>query len=322
MADEKKNLFDKETENVLRGATDVVGLHRNFHMDTTGITGGVLPPVPNRIADTNAFVRHLLTDCGASKVGDKYVTGSGKSWHIVPPYEPPPNRQCFFIGRDILDAIEPDEMIKTIIAMEELGIAKLPYPVVDLKFKADDLLTFFDKFGDEDPSTRFGREAVVLMVGVGSESPRLFLDIAGRTWADFTDYLHQHSQLSPLSNSPYGGRYVDFYRDVLIVTLATKGVEKTVKRNPMAAMRIGKSKASHVYTTTLKIRPDWYSKNAVSGVPRRGMRPHLRRGHVRHQHYGPKNEAVRKVWIQPVFVNADKDFVSVRSAYNMSKGEA
>jgi hypothetical protein len=47
--------------------------------------------------------------------------------------------------------------------------------------------------------------------------------------------------------------------------------------------------------------------------------PHLRRGHIRQrQHYGPGNHFVKKIWIAPVFVNADPDFVNQRAAYNVA----
>ena len=38
----------------------------------------------------------------------------------------------------------------------------------------------------------------------------------------------------------------------------------------------------------------------------RHVAPHLRRGHWRRQHYGPRSELVRRMWISPVLVNADR----------------
>lgn len=38
------------------------------------------------------------------------------------------------------------------------------------------------------------------------------------------------------------------------------------------------------------------------------------------QHFGPKNELRKKIWIEPVFVNADEDWVAARTAYNVSFG--
>ena len=45
-------------------------------------------------------------------------------------------------------------------------------------------------------------------------------------------------------------------------------------------------------------------------------RPHLRRGHIRNQHYGEGNKEIKKIFIQPVFVNADEGWIeNQRKAY-------
>ena len=253
------------------------------------------------------------------QVGQTFTTDNGKEWRAIEAYVPPKNRQCYFIGMDLLQNlhISVEDMVDTLMGLEEMGLNKLPYPVVDIKFHADELLRFMDRnTGEELRDTSFGEEMHVLLVGVGSQSPHLLLEMAGKCWIDLSDYL----QGSPGSNQP---DRVDFYRDLLVVLLATKGVEKTAVRNPMAAMGIGKkSKREHVYTTTLKIR--W--EDVVRGPgdpkgPRAGMRTHLRCGHIRRQRYGPKREAVKRLWIEPVIVNGDPDFVSKREAYNVSKRE-
>ena len=250
------------------------------------------------------------------KVGDNFRTSTGRNWRVIEPYQPPVNRQCFFIGADLLMTLgDEEEIYRTVDGMKEMGLYKLPYDVVDIKFYADELLTFIGQDGSTRKDMKFGRNSYVIMTGVGSDNPQLIMEIDGNQWIDISDYLSDNAH-SNFKN------HVLFYKDVLIVLLATKGVEKSRHRNPMAAMKIGKSKSKHVYTTTLKIRPDWYRKEAqATGLPRSHMRPHLRRGHIRRQHYGPKREAVKKVWIEACFVNGDDNFVNERKAYNMSRGE-
>lgn len=113
-------------------------------------------------------------------------------------------------------------------------------------------------------------------------------------------------------------------RKILIVLLATRNIVKERTKDKLLSMGIGARKNNYrpLYTTTLtlpktRVRDDGQPANV--GV---SMRPHLRRGHIRHQKYGPKRAFTKLIWIEPCFVNADEDFVSTRSAYNTSAGDS
>jgi hypothetical protein len=107
----------------------------------------------------------------------------------------------------------------------------------------------------------------------------------------------------------------------LIVLLATKNIEKTTKFHKDISKGKTSSATKHreryAYTTTLTIGKitENYDGSEFTGVSRR---PHLRRGHVRTQHYGPRNEMTKKVFIPSVFVNGSEDLKSNRVAYNVS----
>jgi hypothetical protein len=113
---------------------------------------------------------------------------------------------------------------------------------------------------------------------------------------------------------------VNFVLYLLIVALATRNVVRKNKPSRMAKQGISASrlKKDYDYTTTLTI-------GKVEGAEREGggdtggwkVRPHLRRGHIREQKYGPSNMMSKKVFIQPVFVNAADGVVSQRKAYNV-----
>lgn len=108
--------------------------------------------------------------------------------------------------------------------------------------------------------------------------------------------------------------------DILIVLLATKNVEKHVKESKLAKLGIG-SKPRHQYTTSLSIGKVSEATSAEGQKDiafERSIRPHLRRGHIRRQHYGPGLEFIKKIFIQPVFVNADPAWIAERTAYNVS----
>lgn len=111
-------------------------------------------------------------------------------------------------------------------------------------------------------------------------------------------------------------------RKILIVLLATRNIVKERTKDKLLAMGIGSRKNNFrpLYTTTLSLpktvtRDDGQPANV--GSPRR---PHLRRGHIRHQKYGPRLAFTKLIWIEPCFINADENFVSERSAYNTSAG--
>src|SRR5215469_6930452 len=108
--------------------------------------------------------------------------------------------------------------------------------------------------------------------------------------------------------------------ELLIVSLATRNAHKSTVVNKLAKLGIGKKRKgtqSYPRVTTITISKELEddSEHSTEGKPKA---PHLRRGHIRNQHYGPKGSFRKRVWIQPCFVNADKDFVSSRQAYNLS----
>jgi hypothetical protein len=105
---------------------------------------------------------------------------------------------------------------------------------------------------------------------------------------------------------------------LLVVALATKGAHKERKIDNLVRMGIGKKDGRrHLYTTTITVA-EVEKPEGVATATGRTMRAHLRRGHVRRQHYGPGNEFSKKIFIEPVFVNSDKEYVSLRDRYSVT----
>lgn len=110
---------------------------------------------------------------------------------------------------------------------------------------------------------------------------------------------------------------IDCLRSLLIILLATKNAEKRTTENKLAKLGIGKS-AKHRFAYTTTIGLPRYLPDDVDNPPRGGhIAPHLRRGHIRRQHYGANNQFEKQIWIAPVFVNADPDFVAARRRYRI-----
>lgn len=236
-----------------------------------------------------------------------YTPGS-KWFKVTGPYAPPRNRQCFFLHPELFKSFRHNDVDAICKDLIELGLYQLPYPVVDVKFRVNDFLSVRGK-RDAFRDTEIG-----LIAGLGGPNPRFYiLDPIGRTYIDVSATL-ENAVISPEETKELL-RVNTVVEGTLIAILATKNTIKQLTVNKLAKLGIGK--AEHVYTTTLRL-PREFQDTEKATTEGRAVRPHLRRGHIRRQHYGPKNLAIKKVWIEPCFVNVDEDFLSKREAYNVS----
>jgi hypothetical protein len=96
---------------------------------------------------------------------------------------------------------------------------------------------------------------------------------------------------------------LQYFADFLVVLLATRGVVKETSSSKLAKLGIGKSRPQ----TTTTLRLDRTLTDAAGNVAGRHVRPHLRRGHIRNQRYGPEMSLSKKIWIGPCMVNVDVD---------------
>jgi len=104
-----------------------------------------------------------------------------------------------------------------------------------------------------------------------------------------------------------GGRLFE----ILIVLLATPNADKKVTENSLRGkfQRIRQDAQSSEYTTTIrigKITETYSGGNLGTGAKKR---PHLRRGHIRRQRVGEGRAEVKKIFIPPMFVNADENWI-------------
>jgi hypothetical protein len=112
---------------------------------------------------------------------------------------------------------------------------------------------------------------------------------------------------------------INLVLNLLLVTLATKNVERKNKPSRMAKQAIKPTalKKNYEYTTTLTIGKVVGAERTEGDLGGWKVRPHLRRGHIREQRYGPNRQLLKNVFIQPVFVNAADGVMSQRKAYNV-----
>lgn len=222
------------------------------------------------------------------------------------------DRHLFVLPPGIYRGANIAEMQETAKGLHEMDLFRLPYPRdVYVQILASEVATFGEESILPDPR-------VICLVGpLGDEQ---FADVrllnSQTGWGESL-LINPHRSMLPMVEQ--ASKLVDCVMLLLIVLLATKNIVKTTKQNKLAKLGIGKKRFSNrfAYTTTISLPTD-LDDDPDHPPTGRGVLPHLRRGHIRRQHYGPAHAYVKKVWIDPVFVNADPDFVSARKAYNVS----
>jgi hypothetical protein len=250
--------------------------------------------------------------------------------------------QLFVISGETWDALSKEEVLATAKAMVEMGIFKLPYPMVDIWVGACNsigwnLMKAIHEAGETMEGLRKDVERGLFEL---NEDETLYKPTANSGFVfEFCNVVlgqdkldcAMHATPKTLSGQYYKCRSTPPVRDwdcgqfsaylcaALIVLLGTRNAVKNTRENKLAKFGIGKKLDSkYRYVTTISLPRPADMENDEDHPPGATKRPHLRRGHVRRQHYGPKNSLVKLKWIEPVFVNADPAWVDTRERYNVS----
>lgn len=237
-------------------------------------------------------------------------------------------KQLFQIPYDLLHSVKPEVAMDTFSDMVDLDIANPPYPEfgISTDWFVDEYgkrmqITFWYAPTKDNPEILKAIEALYKAEGRNPDYPFETILVGyeiGKARLDLKKYIKwgmESSQSKPLLITI--NRMTTSYVH-LIVLLATKNVIKTTVRNRLAKFGVGKQRAEYVTTLSIgTITETEYEHGTPSG---REVRPHLRRGHIRNQRHGPELIFVKKIWVQPVFVNSDREYVPAeRVAYNVSK---
>jgi hypothetical protein len=240
-------------------------------------------------------------------------------------------KQLFYINNETWHSMDESEVRATAAAMKELGIYKLPYPEVTIRINTDNVvrtlktddprLLHYVRLGylterPNDPDywwTNFGPFGWLQYNRVSLEAPeKIEKNLAFKGHPYFADLQTRGGEWHP------GPWEIEMVPMILIVLLATRNAVKETVHNKCAALGIGKrGDRRFEYVTTISL-PKHMEEHHESARPGSQKSAHLRRGHVRNQRHGPKLSFVRAQWIEPVFVNADKEWVSQRERYNIS----
>ena len=246
--------------------------------------------------------------------------------------------ELFIISPKALTSTSPDEVNATVAGLKELGLYGLPYPKVDIQVAVRIPEEFIFPTGTPinvvEETLKGERTYLTLSKEPSDMAMRLIDCQEDGSHTKRVVELYSSSDTIIGANNKNCGRIISDYTitdgtksfaqetiNLLITLLATRNVQKDVRERKCLKLGIGKrpkdSERSYPRVTTISI-PDHLEDDEDHPPTGRTVAPHLRRGHIRRQHYGPQMSFTKQVWIQPVFVNADESFVSTRKAYNLS----
>jgi len=235
----------------------------------------------------------------------------------------------FRLTPNLAEAITYEDCNKTYDAMTELGIDDPPYNIftvcLEPKFLSRYITLHHDSGGPYPEGRVSGKEFGILWEQLGYD---LFITYnhlskkfkkdddqimwtfglrkVGDTKIDYSLNFQNPDQM--LENLD---AVAVFIREFLIVLLATQNSEKiTVKNSKRAGSHNVRRDAEYFeYTTTIRIGKITQQYEGTGSSPGSKKRAHLRRGHIRRQHYGEGRSEVKKIFIPPVFVNADESWI-------------
>jgi len=238
------------------------------------------------------------------------------------------DRQLFVLGQEIWSSISKEDIIATGKSMLDANIYNYPYEEFDIIASGESRYLFdwildLDRYKSPD-AIKMKKDTSITTLRFryyelnGPEYNYLMAVKRGGQWI----YLPRGSYelLSQFNSDPDSVHVMndlaaEAILSTLLVMLATRNVKKDILHNPKRfsdpASKNGikqiKNK-DYKYITTIKIGKITETMRS-DGANRGPVRAHLRRGHIRNQRFGEGLKEAKKIFIQPVFVNADEGWI-------------
>jgi len=235
-------------------------------------------------------------------------------------------RQLFRISSELIDSVAKETVDHICADLQTLGMFKLPYPKIDVEFPIEKFVIM----GHTCMAVLIKKEIPpetdqVIKIYPDTYMRYTGLSIQGADSVTIELYkpTYRCRKTIPLDEQMLQDGFGQAWNVVqlLVAVLATRNVVKQTTHNKLARLGIGHRSDRYEYTTRL-LPPTDAPEATGEGAPTEGRPkcPHLRRGHIRNQRHGPNYEFVKQIWIEPIFVNADREWTKTRTGYNFSLG--
>jgi hypothetical protein len=230
-----------------------------------------------------------------------------------------PPMPLFRLTGEVMDTLTEEEISETLKAMVECGIFATPFRQFAVEIKNLEKIYANNK----------DIENADILDVVPECKYTLYYQFNDVKFQEFTcitqiKYTNGQTILAVPRYMPPGSYEIiqkmeNYVVACLVALLATRNAEKkTIENDVRSKNHQSREDAKRKFTSTTVIKIGAITETLEGhGNSGRRTRPHLRRGHVRNQRHGEGRMEVKKVFIAPVFVNADRGWVDTDKVYKV-----